>query len=88
MRYFSDPISVFTDFRGKSFNLREIPELEQTGNYIEVEHNKKSLLDAYAAKYFGEGSENLAFRIFDENIIQILENNFSLEKIKNIKIPK
>jgi hypothetical protein len=91
VRYQNTPDATFTTSRGKRVLLKDnLPLVERALRYTTVTTDSESFLDEIASRdeLWGEGSESMAYKIFDENITELFENNFDLGVLQSIRIPQ
>lgn len=90
MRYIDIRNIEFTNINGKTFKIKDRREIPNYTLLTKYSKDKKELGDEIAVKreIFGEGSESLTYRIYEANIIALIENRFNFEKLKIINIPR
>jgi hypothetical protein len=89
MRYFDIDTLSFTASNGLTYPVKDIRPIESTNNKIELIVTEEMALDEVASRnsIFGEFTESEAYKIFDANVIKLMENNFDLTKLKKISVP-
>lgn len=89
MRYFTIDTISFTNSNGITVPIKDKRPIPDEQISFEVGINTDADLDEVASRsdVFGEDFEDQAFRIFDANIIDIIENGYDLSKIRKLKIP-
>jgi len=89
MRFTQADIIIFTDQNGKSYSIRDnLPlGIYDTGDSLKVLKDDK--LDEIISRpeYYGDGNEDLLYALVDNNAEILVENNFELTNIKELKIP-
>ena len=90
MRYLQVDDIIFTDINGNSYTIKDTRDILQEPIVLEVDKYEDELLDEIAAKkdVYGEFGEQQTYRLFDANIVKIVESNYDLSKVKKIKVPK
>lgn len=90
MRYILCDDIVFNDHNRGAVTIKDTRAILTEEVKFEVEKKYDELLDEIAVKQevFGEGGEIQTYRLFDLNILKIVENNFDLTKLRKIKVPK
>jgi len=88
MRYSEITNIEFTSANNNIYTIKDkriIPKY----NIVTKLKNNGSLGDEVAVKreIYGENSENLTYRIYEANIISLIENRFDFTKLKEINIP-
>lgn len=89
MRYFNIETISFTNKNGVTVPIKDKRPIPNDQISFEVGINTDADLDEVASRsdVFGEDFEDQAYRIFDANIVEIVENNYDLSKIRKLKIP-
>lgn len=66
--------------------FREIPSYE-TAFVLDVDAS--SMLDEIASRsdVYGAGNEDLAYKLFEANIVSFVDNRFDISKIRKLNIP-
>lgn len=90
MRYFKQPSVTFTDKDGTGYEIKETRRLETLNTMFVLKLNEGDDLDEIATRknVFGDDAEILAYKLFDHNVIAIVDSNYDLDKIKTLKIPQ
>ncbi len=80
---------TFTDISGNSFLVKDMKTIEEYDNTFTVEVHEDSLLDDICVRRetYGDNSEDQSYLIFEANKILLAENNFSLDRIKTLRVP-
>jgi len=88
-RYSDIDTITFTDVNGNSYPVKDIRLISSQTFALEIDRSEHDLLDEIASRreIYGDFGEVQSWRIFDLNIVKFTEANFSLTKIKRIKIP-
>lgn len=89
MRYFNIDTVSFTNKQGITAPIKEkrpIPK-EEISSVISIYENAELDEIATRSEVYGEDSEDQSYRIFDANIIEIVENGYDLSKIRKLKVP-
>lgn len=90
MRYSEADDVSFTDSYGETVNIKAIlPVAGRATTFVTVDCESGTSLEEIASRenMYGTGSESLGYKIFDENIISIVEARFDLSKIKKLRVP-
>lgn len=89
MRYNDIANIEFTNSNNKTFKIKDRRPIPKYTIVTRIKKNKNELGDEIAIKrnIFGEGSESLTYRIYEANIIKLIENRFDFEKLRDINIP-
>lgn len=90
MRYNNAANVSFTDADGNTVSIKEIlPVTEKATSFMKVECDSSSSLDEIASRdaIYGSGSESSAYKIFDENIIELVDAHFDLGKLRTLRVP-
>ena len=76
-------------FFGKDYSIKDIKDIDEYANYTVMNISIEATLDEIAVNNnaYGENAEDQSYRIFEANIVQLTDNDFSLDKIKTIRIP-
>jgi hypothetical protein len=83
MRYFNQPDVLFK----RNLIKEELPPPDKAASTVAVKDYNKQLLDELAAAYYGDGMEAECYKIFNENITELTEADFDLDKIFTMRIP-
>ena len=90
MRYNNAGNVSFTSADGNTVSIKEIlPIADPAESFMVVECDSSSSLDEIASRdsVYGEGSEGSAYRIFDENVAELVEAHFDLGKLRTVRVP-
>ena len=89
MRYNTVEDIVFENQDGIKFTIKDIRDFTVFENGLIVKNEQGLFIDELISRreYFGNNSEDLVWAIADHNAEKLVENNFNVSKIKNIKIP-
>jgi hypothetical protein len=87
-RYISIDDIVFIDQNGKSNKIKDIRPIPAPTTKIIIPITKNDDLDEISSRreINGENGEILSYTLFDNNIIKIVENDFSLD-FSELRIP-
>lgn len=82
------PITVF-DFFGRQLPIKDIKDIAQYTNFINVDVSTESTIDEVCVRndIYGEQTEDQSYKIFEANIVELTDNNFSMSVIKSLRIP-
>jgi hypothetical protein len=89
MRYTLVPTLSFTDANGVSRpvkDLREIPAYD-VSNSIDVTSEVSCDEVASRRSVYGEGGEGLAYKIWEANIVALVDLGFDVAAIRRVGIP-
>lgn len=89
MRYINIGTVSFTNKNGITVPVKEIRPIPEEPILFELKISNDAELDEIASRsdVYGEDFEDQAFRIFDANIVAIVENGYDLSKIRKLGIP-
>jgi len=90
MRFFNADDATFTDEARRTARLKDtIPMVGRAENTFEVQGSSDIALDEIATRTeaYGEGAESSAYRVFEENAVEIMENRLDMGKIKKLRVP-
>jgi hypothetical protein len=89
LRYQQIDTVSFTDIYGNSFNIKDMREYieYQTATTTTVQNDSRIDEIASRPEIYGDDSEGDSYRIIDHNLVVIMENNFELSGLGQIKIP-
>lgn len=84
----TDNIS-FTWLDGRIYNIKDMKEYPVYDKFVKLKLKQGDQLDEIASRgeVFGADAESYAYLLFEANVEKIVENNFDLEKLHEIKIP-
>lgn len=79
----------FTWIDGYIYNIKDVKEYPAYDNFVKLKLNQNENLDEIASRtnVYGADAESYAYLIFECNREKIVENNFDLNKLHEIKIP-
>ena len=87
MRDIVVPDISFTTAEGTSVIIKDMREFDiQTVNQ-NYGLREGDTLDMVAVNMYGDNAESDGYKIFDQNVAKIVDNNFSLKNIKQLEIP-
>ena len=71
------------------YNIKDIKEYPTYEEFVKISLKQNDRLDEIASRteVFGEDSEALSYLLFEANVEKIVENDFDLNKIHELKIP-
>ena len=89
MRYNSIDNITFTDYNGDSFLLKDIRPIPNEAISFSINPSGDIDLDEVASRkeVYGDLAEDQSYRIFDANIVKLVENDFNNKMLNEIKIP-
>ena len=89
MRYINIDTISFTNKNGVTVPIKDKRPIPEEQISFELKISDDTDLDEIASRadVFGEDAEDLSYRIFDANIIEIVENGYDLSKIRKLSIP-
>lgn len=90
MRYANAPNVSFTNADGNTVSIKEVlPVAARAESFSKIECTSGTSLEEIASRdsVYGEGSEASAYKIFDENVIELVEARFDMGKIRSLRIP-
>lgn len=90
MRYFDVNEITFKNAIGRSVKIKDLlPVPTRSDNSIIIALAEGDELDEIATRtdIYGEGYESKAYDIFAENIEEIVQNDFDLDRLKRLRIP-
>lgn len=89
MRYVAIDNIEFTNANGRTFTIKDRRPIPTYTILTEIDKTSDELGDEIAVKneVYGENSEDLAYRIYEANIIELIESRFDFSKLKRVKIP-
>lgn len=89
MRYFNVDTVSFNDKNGRIAPVKDVRPISDQQINFEILTKESDLLDEIASReeIYGGASEDLSYKIFDANIINLFEVGFDMSKIRRIKIP-
>jgi len=89
LRYLDIDTISFTDKDGNTFPVKDIRPIPVEATSLSIPPNSATMLDEVASRsqVYGDLGEDQTYRIFDANTTLLLENNFNVSKLAEIKIP-
>lgn len=90
MRYMAADNETFTDSEGRTVSLKAWLEWPgRAARTVAVASSARIALDEVATRdvAYGPGSESEAYRIFDENAVELVEAGFDPGLLAMIRIP-
>jgi len=87
-RYITVDDITFVDASGKNVKMKDRREIEQSELKLTLSILADDDLDEIASRpsVFGSNGEILTYRLFDQNVIEIVEGDFELTR-NTIKVP-
>lgn len=90
MRYFNIEEITFKNALGRSVKIKDLlPIPARSNNSVIIAIAKGDELDEIATRtdIYGEGYESSAYNIFAENIEELTQNDFDMDRLKTLRIP-
>lgn len=90
MRYFDIQDITFKNALGRSVKVKELlPVPSHSDNSVVITLTENDELDEIATRtdIYGEGYEAKAYNIFAENIEELTQNDFDMNRLKKLRIP-
>lgn len=90
MRYFDVEEITFKNALGRSVKIKDLlPIPARSNNSIIIALAKDDELDEIATRtdIYGEGYEAKSYDIFAENIEELVQNDFDMNRLKRLRIP-
>ncbi len=89
MRYNSIDTITFTDQDGNQFPVKDIRPLQVFDTYTAIKVEKGMKLDDVVSRreIYGDGTEGLSYALLDHNAEKMVENDFDVSALKELKIP-
>ena len=89
MRYVQIDTISFTDINGNQYAIKDIRPIPTYTTLTEVSIKEGDTIDEIATrdKVYRAGSEDLSYKIYDHNIVALVDSRFDLGKIKTLRIP-
>lgn len=89
MRYTNIDTISFTNKNGITVPLKDKRPIPNEDISFNLKIDSNAELDEISSRsdVYGEDAEDLSYKIFDANIVKIVENNYDLSKIRNLDIP-
>lgn len=89
MRYVQIPTISFTDVNGKSYPIKDIRPIPSYTIKTRVYVSDNDKLDEIASRteiYGPQGYRN-AYKLFDANVVKLVENCLDIGKVRSIEVP-
>ena len=90
MRYFDVEEITFKNSLGRSVKIKDLlPVTARSDNSVVITLAKDDELDEIATRtdIYGEGYEAKSYDIFAENIEELVQNDFDMNRLKRLRIP-
>jgi hypothetical protein len=90
MRYFQAEDIAFTDADGRTVSVKDfLPLVARAERSALVACGPSTALDEVASRVevYGDDMEALAYRIFDENIVELTDAGYDIGKLKTLRVP-
>ena len=90
MRYFDIEEITFKNALGRSVKIKDLlPVPAHSDSSVIIAIAKDDELDEIATRtdMYGEGYESKAYDIFAENIEELTQNDFNMNRLKRLRIP-
>ncbi len=89
MRYLGIDTISFTNKHGKTLPDKDIRPIPSEPVSLALPVIEETMLDEVASRseIYGEFGEDQTYRLFDANVTKLLENNFDVSKLAEVKIP-
>lgn len=90
MRYLQVPTVPFRAPDGRTVAVRSRRELEPGGSAtLKVKVMEGASLDEVVTRpeVYGSGSEGDAYRLFDENVVEIMQSRYTLKGVGELRVP-
>lgn len=90
MRYFDIEEITFKNALGRSVKVKNLlPVPARSNNSVVIALAENDELDEIATRtdIYGEGYEAKAYDIFAENIEELTQNDFDMNRLKRLRIP-
>lgn len=90
MRYFDVEEITFKNSLGRSVKIKDLLTVPaRSDNSVVIALAKDDELDEIATRtdIYGEGYEAKAYDIFAENIEELVQNDFDMNRLKRLRIP-
>ena len=90
MRYFTEPTISFTDAQGRTVAIKDMREPPDYTAGFTYKKQDGELLDSVASRQdvFGEGREGDSYKIFEANLVALVDAKFILDNVRNLVIPQ
>jgi hypothetical protein len=90
MRYQEIDNIVFTDYKGKSYTIKDMREYPTDYTlFLNLKTTANDMIDEIANRkdIYGSNSEHMVYKIYENNIIKLFESEFDMNEIKTLAIP-
>lgn len=89
MRYIGISNIVFEHENNRFVEVKDMYDIPEYEISVDTAVMKNSMLDEIVSRdnVYGEDAEYLAYKLFEANIIQIVDYNFTLNGLSRIKVP-
>lgn len=90
MRYFDVEEITFKNTLGRSVKIKDLLSIPaRSNNSVTIALAKDDELDEIATRtdIYGEGYEAKAYDIFAENVEELVQNDFDMNRLKRLRIP-
>jgi hypothetical protein len=90
VRYVNAENIPFTTYDERKVMIKDIlPIAARSNAVIKVRTDMSTMLDEIASRsnVYGSNMESSAYRIFDENVVEIFEARFNLGVLKELRVP-
>lgn len=79
----------FSWLDGYTYNIKDMKEYPSYDEFVSISLKQNDRLDEIASRteVFGEDSEALSYLLFEANVEKIVENDFDLNKLHEIRVP-
>ena len=80
---------TFTWLDGYDYTIKDMKEYPSYDEFVSISLKQNDRLDEIASRtdVFGEDSEALSYLLFEANVEKIVENDFDLNKLHEIRVP-
>jgi hypothetical protein len=80
---------VIFEYFNKNYPIKDIRDIPEYANFVTVDVSIESMLDEICTRndVYGENTEDQSYKIFEANIVKITDADFSLSRIKTLRIP-
>lgn len=89
MRYINADTITFTDKNGISYQVKDNLPVGVYLTAVIEKINQNIFIDELISRteFYGDNQESLSYAVVDNNIVEIVENEFELSNIKSLNIP-
>jgi hypothetical protein len=90
MRYVGIDTYTFYDTSGRAVTVNEMREIPAYSIQLTINHTADEDFDEIASRsyVYGDGGEQDTYKLFEANIVQLLDARFDLSRIPKMVIPK